>query len=225
MYDDLLLRAFRNLYPTRELPDLKLHFSAKFSDYNANVHISRSGRKINSLDFGLSRLFSESDETIIIGIIQHLLNRTYNTNVQTMQQEFYHNFIKHLNKYASRTESDPLLEQLFHELNEEYFSGLLDKPNLKFGSPSTTTVGHYNYSRDLVTISTVLKEDIDILKYVLYHELLHKKHSFQTSESGRAQYHTPAFRADERKFAIPDIEKRLERFLRKKKLRKAFSFF
>lgn len=225
MYEELLHRAFRGLYPSRHIPELGIRFSGKFSDYNGNVLIQRNGRNIERLEFGLSRLFSDSDETIVIGIIQHLLNKTYRTNVQTTEQDFYHKFIKHLNKYANRSDSDPLLKTLYEELNEEYFNGLLDKPNMQFVGENTTTMGNYNYSKDLVTISSILKEDRDLLKYVLYHELLHKKHSFSTSKTGRSQYHTPAFRADEKKFTIKDIEQRLQKFVRKKKVRKTFRFF
>lgn len=203
------------------MPELNVRFSGKFGDYNANVKIEKIGRTITGLEFGLSRNFQESDESIVMGVIQHLLNKVYKTNIQTMEQEFYHNFIKHIGKYTKPKESEELLEELFHELNEEYFLGLLDKPTMLFGNKTLTVLGNYNYHKDLVRISDYLKTERELTKYVLYHELLHKKHSFKT-KNGRGQYHTPAFRADEKKFHDKDIEKKLTKFIRKKKLRKAF---
>jgi hypothetical protein len=38
-----------------------------------------------------------------------------------------------------------------------------------------------------------------VLDFVVYHELLHKKHG-ATWQNGRQMVHTPAFRADERSF-------------------------
>jgi predicted metal-dependent hydrolase len=229
--------AFKQLYPSKTSPHLMIKFSGKFSDYNANVKIEKLGRIITGLEFGLSRKFQESDKSIVIGVIQHLLNKIYRTQIETMEQDFYHNFIKHIGKYTKAQKSDEILEELFNELNEEYFSGLLDIPSMVFGNKTLTVLGNYNYHKDLVTISSALQTDRELTKYVLYHELLHKKHSFKT-KNGRGQYHTPAFRADERKFQnkhtpqseidskasskITPIEKKLRKFIRGKKLRKAF---
>jgi hypothetical protein len=79
-----------------------------------------------------------------------------------------------------------------------------------------------------VTISSILKNNRLLLKFVLYHELLHKKHSFKTTKTGRSQYHTKAFRIDEKKFSEKeniDVEKELESFVKKKKLGGLFNWF
>lgn len=217
----IVQKAFEALYPDKRPPQLHLRYSGKFKSYNGTVKINKLFRTITSLEFSLSKKFLETEEEIRAGILQHLLNKVYNTKVHTLEQEFYHNFIKHMNRYAERKISDAYLEQLFIQLNEEYFSGLLDKPNLVFGQDSTTTMGHYNYATDTVTISTILKENEELLKFVLYHELLHKKHSF-TTKNGRSAYHTKAFRTDEKKFKTPDVEKKLEQFVRKKKISRWF---
>lgn len=219
--EEIGLNAFKQIYPNRNPPIIIIKFSGKFSEFNANVKIEKVGRTITKLEFGLSRDFQESDESIIIGVVQHLLNKVYKTNIQTVEQEFYHNFLKHIGNYTKAKQSDELLDELFHELNEEYFSGLMNKPTMIFGNKTLTVLGNYNYHKDLVTISSALKVDRELTKYVLYHELLHKKHSFKT-KNGRGQYHTPAFRADEKKFHDKNIEKKLQKFIRGKKIRKAF---
>lgn len=218
---EILEKAFREIYPSREIPILEVKYSGKFSDYNANVRIEKEGRKITRLEFGLSKQFQESDESIIIGVVQHLLNKIYKTEHQTMNQEFYHNFIKHIGRYTKNKESSSVLDELFHEINEEYFNGLIDKPTIIFsGNKNLTVLGNYNYHKDLVKISSALENERELSKYVLYHELLHKKHSFKT-KNGRGQYHTPAFRADEKKFHDKQIEKKLEKFVRSKKIKEA----
>ncbi len=223
---ELALRAYKELYPDkRHVPKLKLRYSAKFSDFNGNVSMTKQFGVYTELLFSLSRKFQDTSEDIQMGIIQHLINRVHKTKIKTMEQDLYNNFIKHLTRYAERKESDPLLIELFNELNEEYFFGLMDQPNLVFGQASTTTLGHYNFSKDLVTASTVLKADRELLKFVVYHELLHKKHKFKTSESGRSQYHTTAFRKDEKAYAVKDIESQLSKFLAKKKLKNYFKWF
>ncbi|MCF7799154.1 SprT-like domain-containing protein [Candidatus Woesearchaeota archaeon] len=221
MNDELAQRAFLNLFPNRQQPVLVMKYSGKFSDYNGNVRILKAYHSIEKLEFSLSKKFLESEDDVIIGIIQHLLNKVYKTKISTLEQEFYHNFIKHMNRYAERKQSNSYLEKLFWELNETYFNGLLDMPNLKFGQDSTSTLGHYNYSTDTVTISTVLQENEELLRFVLYHELLHKKHLF-TTKNGRASYHTKAFREDEKKFNVPDVEKKLAKFVSRKRVRSWF---
>ena len=218
---NLAEKAFQSLYPNKIPPLLSIKFSGHFKEYNGNVSIRKEGRKIISLEFKLSKKFKELEKETKIGIIHHLLNKVYKTSIKSMEQDIYHNFIKHLTRFAERQESDPLLVELYHELNEEYFNGLLDQPNIIFGNHTTTTLGHYQYAQDLVTISTALKSDREIMKYVLYHELLHKKHSFKVSKSGRNNYHTKVFKEDEAKFHNKNIEKKLQRFLLKKKIKKA----
>lgn len=219
---NLAERAFMSLYPNKVPPVLSVRFSGHFKEFNGNVSIRKEGRKITNLDFKLSSKFKELENETKIGIIQHLLNKVYKTDIETSEQRMYHSFIKHLTRFAERQVSDPLLVELYLELNEEYFNGLLDQPNMVFGNNTTTTLGHYEYAQDLVTISTALKSNRELMKYVLYHELLHKKHSFKVSKGGRSHYHTKAFKEDEKLFHDKDIEKKLTSFLTKKKLRKAW---
>lgn len=217
--DTLLHSAFSALFPRQDIPQLRVKFSGHFKEFNGNVTIRKERGKITALEFSLSKKFLDAEQEIITGIVQHLLNKVYKTSHKTIEQELYHHFIKHLTRYAARQKSDSLLIELFHELNKEYFNDLLEEPNMIFGNDSTTTLGHYSYAKDLVTVSTVLKADRELLKYVLYHELLHKKHSFKQS-GNRTMYHTKAFKDDEKRFHDNDIERKLEKFIRKKKIKR-----
>ena len=93
---------------------------------------------------------------------------------------------------------------------------------------NSSKLGSYEYGTDTIYISSIFRElpseDIRFLDYVLYHELLHKKHSFQV-KNGRHHAHTTAFRNDEKGFdKEKDMEKELSKFLRRKKYSAKRSF-
>jgi hypothetical protein len=96
------------------------------------------------------------------------------------------------------------LEETFARVNATYFGRSMPKPKLSWNRTLTARkFGHYQPSRDMVMISVSL-DDPEIpsylLDFVLYHELLHKKHG-AAIVNGRRQSHGPIFRADERRFA------------------------
>ena len=226
--NDFLRTAFRGLYPRREIPELKLVYSGRFKNYNATVNIRSQFGAIRVLEFRLAKSLKECDESIQIGVIQHLLNKVYGTDKKTLEQDLYEGFIDKVTRYAPQQESDPELVELFEKLNDAYFSSLLEQPSLRYGKPATTVLGNYNYTTDTVTISPILREREDLLAFVVYHELLHKKHGVTKSKTGRSMYHTPAFRRDEKLYRLPsgkDVEKELHSFVRKKRLKKAFDWF
>jgi hypothetical protein len=165
----------------------------------------------------LSKNFEEASDEIRIGVMQHLLNRLNKTKVDTLEIQLYNAFIKKLADYAETTKVDPYLTERFDVVNKEYFDGFMMTPNLVWGTYSLTKLGHYTYAIDTISISTALKEDEVLLDYVLYHEMLHKKHKFSESPGGFTRSHTKKFRDDEKAFKVADAEKRLNAFLRKKR--------
>jgi hypothetical protein len=99
---------------------------------------------------------------------------------------------------------------------------MLDKPNLCWGSESFTKLGCYEYGSNTVTVSRIFEQDEELLDYIMYHELLHKKHKFST-RNNRSYHHTTHFRRKEKEFDNPRIEEKLKKFLAKKRVRKAFT--
>ena len=158
---------------------------------------------------------------IKIGLIQSLLMKVYKEKKKTLHMDLYENFIKTVGDYSEVKIGDPVLEESFIRVNEKYFNGFIDKPNLRWGNKSFSKMGSYEYGTNTVTISRVLIEDEELLDYVMYHELLHKKHKFHT-KNGRSFHHTSKFRKKEKQFDNPDVEKKLERFLAKKKIKRVF---
>src|SRR6266508_1000212 len=96
------------------------------------------------------------------------------------------------------------LNEIFARVNAAYFGGIMPKPTLTWNRTLTARkFGHYQPGRDTVMISITL-DDPEVpafaLDFVMYHELLHKKHGSMTV-NGRRLSHSQAFRAEERQFA------------------------
>lgn len=96
------------------------------------------------------------------------------------------------------------LDESFARVNDAYFQGQFPKPTLAWNRTLTASkFGHYQPSRDTVMLSVSLddaKVPAYVVDFVMYHELLHKKHGAM-SVNGRRLSHSPAFREDERRFA------------------------
>lgn len=196
------------------VPKLSVKYSGKFKGFNANVRYGRSW-----MEFSLSRDWEQVDTDIQKGVVQHLMQKIYKTKKSTMHIDMYEEFLRQASNYAPKGESDDYLTERFKVLNREYFEGFMEQPTLTWGQFSTTKLGSYHYATDTVTISTALKDNQDMLDYVLYHELLHKKHKF-TCSGGRTHHHTKEFKAEEALFRVPNAEVKLNRFIAQKRREK-----
>jgi hypothetical protein len=111
------------------------------------------------------------------------------------------------------------LDESFARVNAAYFDGRMSRPALVWNRTLTAyKFGHYQPSRDTVMISVSLDDPATpafVLDFVMYHELLHKKHGAIIA-NGRRLAHSPAFRADERRFTEFQEAKRLLHELAKK---------
>jgi len=213
---NLAERAFLELFPEKKLnKKLRVKYSRAFNPYNANVRHTPS-----SMSFNLSHEWRKVSDEIKIGLIQSLLLRVYKEKKKTINIDLYENFIKNIGDYSEVNKSNPVLEQSFRRVNEKYFGGFIDKPNLKWGNPSFSKLGSYEYGSNTIVISKAFQEDEELLDYIMYHELLHKKYKFKT-RNGRNYHHTRRFREKEKEFDNPMIEKKLERFLKKKRLKRS----
>ena len=131
-------------------------------------------------------------------------------------------FLKNVHVSVPKENVDPYLSVKFDDLNERFFNGMLDKPNLMFGEATYRKLGSYEYGNDTIIISSILKKARqELLEYVLYHEMLHKKLKYDHNKRN-ARYHTKEFKDLEKKF--PDSEQ-LEKELNKLASRKRFFGF
>lgn len=211
---NLVQEAFQRLFPDKESSyAYELEYNRRLAPFNANIR--RSG---NTIKVNLNLQWKDIDSEIKIGLIQHLLLKILKTKGQTANIDLYHHFIKNIPLLTLKTKSDPQLEASFQRVNEQLFSGSMEKPNLKWGTDSRRKLAHYNFHDDSITMSTIFqKARTELLDAVMYHELLHKQHQF-LHRNGRSSYHSPAFKDDEKRFPNHDaVEKEIQQFSRKRR--------
>jgi hypothetical protein len=99
------------------------------------------------------------------------------------------------------------LDESFDRVNKVYFAGSMSKPRLVWNETLTVRkLGHYQQSLDTVMLSVTLDDaeaSPHLVDFVMYHELLHKKHGTVIA-NGRGLAHSRQFRADEKLFSCYD---------------------
>lgn len=206
---NLAQKAYDEMFTGSHLVSVK--YSGKFKGYNANVKMI--GKRI---EFHASKLWRGVSPEIQKGLFQELLTRLLKSKKSSLNIDLYNNFLRSVSRVAPKTKTHPVLEESFHRVNSLMFSEMMDLPNLEIGN-GINKLGTYDYGTDTVCISRILLDDSELLDYVMYHELLHKKHQFKKSGS-RVLHHSKAFKDDESRF--PDsrlLEKRLAKLVRRKK--------
>jgi hypothetical protein len=211
---DLVKEAFIQLYPDKTYKySSTIHYSGKFTPYNARVQYSNI-----HFDFRLSKKWKSADKEIVLGLIQSLFLKIFRDKKKTFNTELYHAFIRKLPHTTPPKESDSQLIESFNRINETYLQNPIEQPTLVWGTASTTKLGHYDLHTDKIVISTIFKESpLHLLDYVMYHEMLHKKHQYKRA-GNRSHFHTSAFKKDEKRFQNATIcEQELTSFIRKTK--------
>ncbi|MCF7866363.1 hypothetical protein K9M18_02940, partial [Candidatus Woesearchaeota archaeon] len=169
--------AYKELFPNYpEIRNIEINYSGKFKSLNANVKYD-----INRIIFSLSKDWMEYSDDLRKGLIQHLFlkvypRRRYN---KPLALDLYEKFTENLGKYTKVEESDSELVESFDRMNYEYFDGEMEIPNLRWGGKAFTKLGHYEYASNLVVISDIFRNEKELLDYIMYHELLHKKHGYR----------------------------------------------
>lgn len=219
---NLAQKAHAELYPQRtEQRTLEINYSARFKPFNANAKYNTK-----KITISLAKNWLEFSEDIRIGLIQHLLTRIIKEKHQeTFELDLYSKFIKNLPNYSKTNKSDPQLLDSFNRINKEYFNEEINTPNLVWGARALNKLGHYEYSTNTILISSILKDEQELLDYVMFHEMIHKKLGFKKTQTGRYIHHSKQFKDEEAKFKTKNIEQKLKNYLRKKKLIKTFKFF
>lgn len=201
---DLIQESFQRLFPDKTLDQQTiLKYNKKLGDFNGNIRLYQGILKVS-----LNYKWKEIDSEIRIGLIQSLLLKMFSKKygkASSTNLEFYNNFVKNIHFMTPKTKTDSILETSFHRVNQNYFHDLLEKPNLSWSSPSFRKLACYNLHNDSVTVSSIFKESPEeVLDYLIYHELLHKKQKFQ-SKNNRNYFHTRKFREAENQY--PNKEK------------------
>jgi hypothetical protein len=211
----MIKQAINELY--EKFPyEIKLKYSGKFKPYNANIKM-----RYDKIQVNLSKKWKTVSKEIQIGLVQELLlkilkNKLKPLKTKTDSMQLYNTFIKKLHLGAPITQTDSILEESFNRVNEKYFYNFMDETNLVWGSPSLSKLGSYEYATDTISISSIFKTvDKKFLDYIMYHEMLHKKHKFYT-KNGRNYHHTGDFKKKEKEFEDSELmEKEIQKLVRR----------
>jgi len=96
------------------------------------------------------------------------------------------------------------LDSVFARVNSAYFGGQMQRPVLTWSRRLTSRMfGYYRFANDRLMASQSLDDPSVpefVVDFIMYHELLHKRLGHLEAASDRRRFHTPAFRAEERRF-------------------------
>ena len=99
------------------------------------------------------------------------------------------------------------LEEIFDDLNGQFFNGLMARPVLSWSpNESRTMLGHFDPAHNAIIISRIFDRPgvpRFLVEYIMYHEMLHLRHPVERHSRGRS-VHTLAFKESER--AFPRLE-------------------
>jgi hypothetical protein len=170
----------------------------------------------------ISDLLEGSPDTVIEAIAHILLAKIYRKPIQPLHSTRYRRYVSshdmtakaHLlrqvrgrKQIASARGQVYDLDQVFEELNQQFFYGLLARPQMTWSrSHARNSLAHYDPAHNAIVVSRVFDHPHVpryAVDYIVYHEMLHLKHPVRLRGSRRC-VHGPEFQAEEKLF--PDLE-------------------
>lgn len=208
---------FRRMYTRLGCQGRPPHFVVELRPYAGLTHTIRLRNDV--VTAGLSDLVRGAPMPVLEAVAALLLARLYRRRTPREFLDVYRKFCYARSTHrrllsvrqsrGRRTLDGPRgkthdLESLFDRLNRAYFSSALPRPRLAWSKrPWRSMLGCFDPALNQIVISG----DLDragmpehVVQYVLYHEMLHLKHPQKFSRC-RLESHSPAFRAEEKRFA------------------------
>jgi hypothetical protein len=222
--EEIYTRVFRELKPRTPLPELRVEF-CRFANADSFIRLA-DGR----LHVRISDLLAGAPAPVTEALAYILLGKLYRKPVA---RRFTHRYRLYLNRRDVRRQmhlvrqmrgrkfiSGPQgecrnLEAIFERLNQQFFNGLLGRPQLGWSrQPSRGLLGHFDPSHNAIIISRIFDQEKVpelALEYVLFHEMLHLR--FPVEHNGvRRRMHTREFRQAEKQFPrLPEAKELLKR--------------
>ena len=210
--EEIFARVFHAYRPRTPLAEVRLIFK-RYA--NANSAISfREGR----LSVRLSDLWQGAPAPVLEALAEILIAKMFRRATPAHATSLYRRWLNRQDvrrnlqtvklvrgrKFVSGPQGCAWdLDEIFEQLNAQYFNGLMQRPQLGWSRRvSRTTLGHYDPSHNAIILSRLLDSPAVnrlAVEYVLYHEMLHLKHPVEHRGAHR-RVHTHAFHEDERRF-------------------------
>lgn len=213
---DIYYRVFRQLRPRTVPPEILIRFKTYT---NANCYIRWKDQQLHVNLADSLRLAPPSVSEAIAFI---LLSKIYRKAIPEESLAVYRDYMNHgetrhrldkIRRERGRKRIQPPqgnffnLEEIFAEVNESMFEGTLPKPTIGWSKGASNRVlGHYDPTHHLIVLSRFLDREeagYDLVRYVMFHEMLHIKHPIEYQGS-RRKIHPRKFREEEA--AYPQFE-------------------
>jgi len=198
------------------MPEFQVEFYA-FANVNNTIRLGQ-----DVIHVRISDLLEGSPETVIEAIAHILLAKIYRKPIQALHSTRYRRYVSshdmaakaHLvrqvrgrKQIASARGQVYDLDQVFEELNRQFFYGLLARPQMTWSrAHARNSLAHYDPAHNAIVVSRVFdhaRVPRYTLEYIVYHEMLHLKHPVKLRGSRRC-VHGPEFQAEEKLF--PHLE-------------------
>jgi len=211
--EQIYARVFLTLKPTLAPPAINVRFR-KYANANSRIRLQGGQLQVDISDL-LATAPAPIQEALASILIAKLFRKTPDAaSVARYRRYLNRPDMRHSLRIVKKQRGRKTylhargkiydLEKLFEELNFEYFSGLMARPQLGWSlRPSRSTLGHYDPSHNVIVLSVLLDSPDApelIVKFVMFHEMLHLR--YPTEHSGaRRCIHSRDFKRAEKNFA------------------------
>jgi len=198
------------------MPEFRVEFYA-FANVNNTIRLRE-----DVIHVRISDLLEGSPESVIEAIAHILLAKIYRRPIQPLHSTRYRRYVSshdmtakaHLlrqargRKHISSARGFMYdLDQIFEDLNQRFFYGLLARPQMTWSRVrARNSLAHYDPAHNAIVVSRVFDHPQVpryAVEYIVYHEMLHLKHPVKLRGSRRC-VHGPEFQAEEKLF--PQLE-------------------
>jgi hypothetical protein len=214
---NLFQTTYRELRPRAPMPEFRVEFYP-FANVNNTIRLREAVVHVR-----ISDLLEGAPEAVIAAIAHILLAKIYRKPIQPLHSTRYRRYVSSHDMSAKaqlvrqmrgrKRIGSPRgqvydLDQIFEELNQRFFYGLLARPRMTWSrSHSRHSLGHFDPAHNAIVVSRVFDQPRVppyAVEYIVYHEMLHLKHPVKLRGSRRC-VHGQEFQAEEKLF--PDLEK------------------
>ncbi len=218
--EQIYARVFRTVKPRTALPNITVRFR-RYANANSRIRLQNGTLTVDVSDL-LEVAPAPIQEALAFILICKLFRKAPNTSMVARYRRYLNRVEVRRTLHRIKQERgrkavlDPLgavynLCEIFEELNLKYFHGLMARPQLGWSiRASKSTLGHYDPSHNVIVLTSLLDSPNApplVVRYVVYHEMLHLR--FPTQHNGsRRCVHTPEFKKAELLFESFEEAKR-----------------
>ena len=188
-----------------------------FANVNSTIRLRQGVMHVR-----VSDLLEGAPESVIEAIAHILLAKIYRKPIQPLHATRYRRYVSshdmtakaHLvrqvrgrKRIGSACGQVYDLDEIFEELNRQFFYGLLARPHMTWSREhARNSLGHYDPAHNAIVVSRIFdhpRVPRHAIEYIVYHEMLHLKYPVKLRGSRRC-VHGPEFQAEEKLF--PQLE-------------------